>query len=307
MPVIRGNDVLTINGVQIAKQGAAHLRPGVTSDQAALATKNNGMDELILGFEGEDGKAERIIVYGRDLDLSFRALAGEPEIFLNGQRGMLIHFDDEMNATWQRFVRGVNNGFKDAMDVVSSMARKSVDATGYAGGAAFLGGSIWVVATKGAALPVIGQAAGFLAPKIAIGVGATALIGVGLIVASAMLKAIAGGKPDPRMETIAAVIDDNPAKGIAGKPVHPAPPSEPTEPVNSPLPSVPLPNVPLTPPPGPVWGSAAEAQDASQGPRQQAVPTAPQDDLPARARQLLSDPRVREAVRQLPVRVTPRS
>jgi hypothetical protein len=290
MPVIRGNDVLTINGIQVAKQGAAHLRPGVTSDQAALATKNNGMDELILGFEGENGKAERIIVYGRDLDLSFRGRPGEPEIFLNGQRGMLIHFDDEMNAGGQRVIRGINNGFKEAMDVVSSMARKSVDATGLAGGAAFLGGSIWVIATKGAALPMIGQAAGFLAPKIAIGVGATALVGVGLIIASAVLKALAGGKPDPRMETIAAVIDDNPAKGIAGQP------GQPDRPTASPLPSVPLPSVPLTPQPGGIWNDAAEPD----APRTQA---APQDDLPARARQVLADPRVRDAVRQLPVRV----
>ncbi|MEB3329246.1 MAG: hypothetical protein VKQ33_08460 [Candidatus Sericytochromatia bacterium] len=289
MPVIRGNDVLTINGAQVAKQGLAYLRPGVTPDQAALATKNNGLDELILGFEGENGKTERVIVYGRDLDLSFRAHPGEPVILLNGRRGMLLHFDDEMNAGGQRVIRGINNGFRDAMDVVSSMARKSVDAAGLAGGAAFLGGSIWVIATKGAALPVIGQAAGFLAPKVALGVGATALVGVVLIVASAVLKALAGGKPDPRMETIAAVIDDSPGRGQAARPERPS---------VSPLPGVPLPSVPLRPTPGGIWTDVVK----DDAPR---ATTSPQEDVPARARQVLSDPRLREAVRQLPVRLSP--
>ena len=105
MPVIKGNDVLTINGVRIAKQGVAHLKPGVTSEQAAEKTKANGMDEMIIAFMGPDGKPEKLIVYGDNLDFSWRNSPNEPDVRLNGEPGMLVHFEDEPNGFGARFQR----------------------------------------------------------------------------------------------------------------------------------------------------------------------------------------------------------
>lgn len=218
MPVLRGNDVLTINGTHVPKQGGAHLKPGLSAHEAAEKTKNNGMDEMILAFEGEDGKPERVIVWADQLDFSFRAQRKEPEITLNGQKGMLVHFEDEKNGFGERTVRGISQGFKDAMDALSALANKSVQGVAYAGAASFLGGTIWVVASKGVALEVMKQAAIVLGPKIAMGVGATAAIGAGILIVASIVKAMAGPGNETKMETIAAVIDDNPTKGIASKP-----------------------------------------------------------------------------------------
>ncbi len=219
MPVIRGNDVLTINGVRIAKQGAAHLKEDTTPAAAAEKTKANGMDEMILAFEGPDGKPERLIIWGDQLDFRFRKQNVEPDIRLNGEQGMMVHFEDEPNGIGERMVRGIGTGFKEAMESLANMAKKSVEGVAYAGAASFLGGTIWVVASKGAALEVMKSAAVVLGPKIAIGVGATALVGAGIILITAIVKAAAGGGNETKMETIAGVIDDNPKKGIAAKPL----------------------------------------------------------------------------------------
>lgn len=218
MPVIRGNDVLTINGVRIAKQGAAHLKEGMGPAEAAEKTKANGMDEMILAFEGADGKPERLIIWGDQLDFRFRKQNVEPDIRLNGEQGMLVHFEDEPNGLGERLVRGISTGFKEAMESLANLAKKSVEGVAYAGAASFLGGTIWVVASKGAALSIMKDAAIVLGPKIAFGVGATALIGAGIILVTAIVKAATSGGNDTKMETIAGVIDDNPKKGIAAKP-----------------------------------------------------------------------------------------
>lgn len=229
MPVIRGNDVLTINGVRIAKQGAAHLKEGMSPAEAAEKTKANGKDEIILTFEGDDGKPERLIVWGDQLDFRFRKQNVEPDVRLNGQQGMIVHFEDEPNGMGERMVRGIGNGFREAMESLQAMAKKSVEGVAYAGAASFLGGTIWVVASKGAALSIMKDAAIVLGPKIAMGVGATALIGAGIILVTAIIKAAAGEGNGTKMETIAAVIDDNPKKGIASKP----PKEEPAKPTQT--------------------------------------------------------------------------
>jgi hypothetical protein len=218
MPVIRGNDVFTINGARIAKQGAAHLKEGMSPAEAAAKTKKNGMDEMIVAFEGPDGKPERLIIYGDNLDFSFRKSRTEPDVRLNGEPGMLVHFEDEPNGFLERMQRGLTDGFKDAMDSLAALAHKSVEGVAYAGAASFLGGTIWVAATKGAALGILKDAAIVLGPKIAMGIGATAAIGAGVLIVSAVVKAIASGGNETKMETIAEVVDDNPKKGIASKP-----------------------------------------------------------------------------------------
>ncbi|MEB3196430.1 MAG: hypothetical protein VKP62_04430 [Candidatus Sericytochromatia bacterium] len=301
MPVIRGNDVLTINGLPVAKQGVAPLRPGISPDQAALATKNNGLDELILAVRTPEGKRQRVVVYGRELDLSFRNQSGEPDIQLNGAPAMLLHFDDEMSTFTQRVVRGTAVGIKEAMDVLAAMARRSIEGAGYAGAAAFLGGTIWVVASGGAALEVIKSAAIVLAPKIAVGIGSTALVGMGLIVVAAALKALLGGAPDPRMETIAAIIDDQGERGSN----EASPPAAPY------LPGVPLPSVPMMPQPGLPQQPGFQADDGGRSLRRPGgLPVTPREEpsltdggLGDRAQELLANPRVRDSLNRLPFRV----
>lgn len=243
MPVIRGNDVLTINGVRIAKQGAAHLKEGMAPAEAAEKTKANGMDEMILTFEGADGKPERLIVWGDQLDFRFRNQRVEPDVRLNGEQGMIVHFEDEPNGMGERMVRGIGNGFREAMESLQNMAKKSVEGVAYAGAASFLGGTIWVVASKGAALSILKDAAIVLGPKIAMGVGATALIGAGIILVTAIIKAAAGEGNGTKMETIAAVIDDNPKKGIAVAKPPKEEPAKPTQTMEAPAANSPAPPV----------------------------------------------------------------
>jgi hypothetical protein len=285
MTVIRGNEVLTINGVRVAKQGIAGLRRDITSDQAALVTKNNGMDELILGVKDDNGKTQRVIVYGRDLDMSFRHQREVPDIRINGRKAQIIHYDDEMVGTGQRGLRGFSIGVRDAMDSISVAARRAIEGAGFAGAGAFLGGTIWVVASKGAALEIIKNAAIVLAPKIAVGIGATALFGMGVMVVSGLLKALAGGPSDPRMETIAAVIDDQ-----ADTAFQPAP----ERPIVAPRPY--LPPVQVPPFPAPVQPRPFNQSRPLQVNEAESAPAmAPADDI-------LDDPLLREALQRLRAR-----
>lgn len=288
MTVIRGNEVLTINGVRIAKQGLAPLRQDITSDQAALVTKNNGLDELILGIRNEDGKTERVIVYGRDLDMSFRHKREVPDIRVNGRAARIIHYDDEMTAAGQRGARGFTLGVREAMDSITVAARRAIEGAGFAGAGAFIGGTIWVVASKGAALEIIKNAAIILAPKIAVGIGATALFGMGVMVVSGLLKALVGGPADPRMETIAAVIDD-------GSDNRFYPPTQP--PITVPRPYLPPVQVPPFPGPAPVNPRPGLIQVRTAEPK--AAETS--SDEPSAA-DILSDPAVREALQRLRLR-----
>jgi hypothetical protein len=286
MTVIRGNEVLTINGVRVAKQGVAPLRRDITSDQAALVTKNNGMDELILGVKDDNGKTQRVIVYGRDLDMSFRHQREVPDIRINGRRATLIHYDDEMTGTSQRGVRGFTNGVRDAMDTITVVARRAVEGAGFAGAGAFIGGTIWVVASKGAALEIIKNAAIVLAPKIAVGIGATALFGMGVMVVSGLLKSLVGGPADPRMETIAAVIDD-------GADTSAQPPAE--RPIVVPRPY--LPPVQVPPFPVPVQPRPFnQVRPMTESQSEVAPSRKPVDEI-------LDDPLVRETLQRLPVRL----
>lgn len=287
MTVIRGNEVLTINGVRVAKQGIAGLRRDITSDQAALVTKNNGLDELILGVKDDSGKTQRVIVYGRDLDMSFRHQREVPDIRINGRKAQIIHYDDEMVGTGQRGLRGFSVGVRDAMDSISVAARRAIEGAGFAGAGAFLGGTIWVVASKGAALEIIKNAAIVLAPKIAVGIGATALFGMGVMVVSGLLKALAGGPSDPRMETIAAVIDDQSETAL-----QPAP----ERPIVAPRPYLPPVQMPQFPAPAPVQPRPFNQARPLQVNEAEAAPDAPTAD------DVLNDPLVREALQRLRVR-----
>lgn len=248
MPAIRGNDVLTINGSRIPKQGMARLKPTVTSEEAGAKTKNNGKDEMILAFEGPDGKTERVLVYGDQLDFSFRRNNTEPDIQLNGRPGMIVHYEDEANGFWERTVRGLGDGFKDAASTLTDLARKSVNTAVYGGAASLLGGTIWVAATKGAAAIVIKDAAVILGPKLLMGIGGAAAVSAGIIIVASIIKAMAGRGNDSKMESIAGIIDENyrPTTKPAASTADPAPatpvvaPTTPRRAANTPAPKTPV-------------------------------------------------------------------
>ncbi|WP_348246091.1 hypothetical protein, partial [Salmonella enterica] len=82
---------------------------------------------MILAFEGPDGKPERMIIWGDELDFRFRNQKVEPEIRLNGEAGMLVHFEDEPNGVAERLVRGISTGFKESMESLANLAKKSVE------------------------------------------------------------------------------------------------------------------------------------------------------------------------------------
>lgn len=214
MPVIRGNDVVTINGARIAKQGMAHIKPGMTVEAAADKTKNNGMDEMIIGFMGADGKAERMIIYGDNLDFSFRKSKNEPDIRINGEPGILLAFDDEQVGFGERFGAGLRNGFREAADTIGMLAKKTIDNLPLFVGGTALGGTLLFTFAKGAAVEAVKNAIIYL-PKLPIIAGGALAVGAGVIIVSALIKALTGGQTH-NSASIAAVIDDNPEKGIAG-------------------------------------------------------------------------------------------
>ena len=126
MPVLRGNDVVTINGGRLAPQGIGYLATNVTPAQAAEKTKANGMDEMILAVEGDNGGVEHVLVYGDQLDFSFRDKNAIPQITVNGKAATLLAFEDEANTGMERGWRGAKQGMSDAFDTMGSIAKKTM-------------------------------------------------------------------------------------------------------------------------------------------------------------------------------------
>jgi hypothetical protein len=232
MTVIRGNDVITINGRRINVQGAAHLRDDVSPADAAAKTKGNGMDEMIIGLKGKDGKSERVLIWGDHLDFRFREREAQPEIKINGQRGVLIHYDDEQNTFVEGAVNGVVTGIRNAFDAVETLAKNSIQGVALAGAASLVGGTIWVAATKGAALEIIKTAIMTLGPGIATTAGMLSLSAVGLVVLAGAVKGAFGALQNPpKMETITGLINDQPqGQSQSNNPQPPlVPPYRPTD------------------------------------------------------------------------------
>jgi hypothetical protein len=234
MPVLGPNNTLTINGKPILYQGIARLRPDLGVDPATKVdiaiktTKGNGIDEMVFGFTGPDGKAERIIIWGDQLDFRWRERQAPPEVILNGQRGVMLHNDDEQGTATEAGVFGLIGGIKLAFESIETVAKKAV--TGGAmlvGATAALGGIVWVAATQGAAMGPIARAIAAVAPYAGGGLAAISLAAIGLLLLSGLVKAMANtlGTP-PKYETIAAVIIDRPDEQPPPAPA-PAPPIPP--------------------------------------------------------------------------------
>lgn len=233
MPVLSGNDVVTINGGRLAQQGIGYLATGVTPAQAGEKTKANGMDEIILAVENESGQSELVMVYADKLDFSFRDQNSVPQITVNGKRATMLHFEDEANTGMERALRGAKQGFSDAFDTMGSIAKKTMERAPIMAGATFLAGTGWIIVGREAAVATLRAAAGALARPVAM--TGLAVIGVGslVILAAGLVKGLMGGG-QPKMETLAGVISD--------KPVRPAP--APAAPV---APAAPAPTTPAAP------------------------------------------------------------
>lgn len=205
-----GNDVVTINGVRVQFQGIAHVKKDMATEAAAQKTKNNGLDEYIIAFRNEHGQTERMIVWGDRLDFSFHKKRHAPSVEVNGQRGQIVHFENEAATFAEGAVRGASDGFRDAFETLSQTGKKVVAGLAVAGGTVVVGGTIFLVATKGAGAAAVGAAMATVGPPAAVGtavVGGTALMVIG---ASGALKGgFSANNNRPQMETIAAVVEDS--------------------------------------------------------------------------------------------------
>lgn len=198
-----GNGV-TINGVAVGYQGRGALRADVSTEKAAEALKNNGLDEIILSYKNDQGKTERVVVWGDQLDLSFRKKNSEPVVTVDGRPAKIVHYENEATTFGEGALRGAAEGYRDAFDAVASAGKSTISKLAIGTGVVMTG-SMYLAATKGAGAIVIGAA---VAKPVAIGavtVGAVAVVAVG---AAGALKGGFGAQANlPRTETLAAVVD----------------------------------------------------------------------------------------------------
>ncbi|GEM_PF-4840610 len=213
----RGYDSVSINGRSLAYQGLARLKSGTDAPAAAEKTKENGFDEMLVSVVTPSGESERLLIYANRLDFSFKKRNVVPDLRINGQPAVLLHYEDEANGFWERALRGVGLGFKDAFEAVATMARRSVEGIVITGTVAMAGGTALIAMRGGSEavsliLPIIRSVASNL---LFIGSGVV-VVGSMLIALSGIVRAIASGPAQSKMGTIASVIDDDPTKGLKG-------------------------------------------------------------------------------------------
>ncbi len=233
----RGYDSVSINGRSLAYQGLARLKSGTDAPTAAEKTKENGFDEMLVSVVTPNGESERLMIYANRLDFSFKKRNVVPDLRINGQPAVLLHYEDEANGFWERAVRGVGLGFKEAFEAVATMARRSVEGIVITGTVAMAGGTALIAMRGGSeATSLISQIVRLVASNVLfIGAGVVA-IGSTLIALSGVFRAIASGPAQSKMGTIASVIDDDPIKGLSGVGSYPKPDKAPSQaPLVSPL------------------------------------------------------------------------
>jgi hypothetical protein len=217
MPSISGNDanVITINGKRLNAQGVARIKDAVTTEDAATKLKGAGFDEMIITTMGADGKPERLVAWGDTLDFSFRSKRSIPDVTVNGKAASMIAFSNEPVTLLRGALHGVVTGITNAFDAIEGMAKNSIAGVAVASGAAMVGSTVWVVASRGAALDLIKSAVFTFGPGLAGAAGALSLGAIGLVILAGAVKgAMAALNGQPKMEAIAAVIDDRPP-GVA--------------------------------------------------------------------------------------------
>jgi hypothetical protein len=149
---------LTINGVSIAVQGVRALKPGITIEQAALKTKNNGLDEV---FFTSNGKA--YVAYGDSLNISALKKNNIPTVAFDSQKADIVAYDDEANSMMEGAKLGAIKAIKDSSDAVFGAVKNIITTigptAGVAGGVGLAGYSIYQMVKasgQGAAVGAVG-------------------------------------------------------------------------------------------------------------------------------------------------------
>lgn len=249
MPVIsgNGNDVIRINGKAVNYQGIAHVRKDMPMHQAVTTTKENGLDEYYINVKDDQGKTQRIIVYGDRLDFTFRGQAKEPSIEVNGKRAKLVAFENERTSFIEGVVEGAKASLGEAFATVSQLAKTTLGNIVGAGALTLAGGATLLAIAKplGLVTKGFGAVLATMAQPITMGALAVAATSVLLI---ALAGAIRGGSAaltnHPRMETIATITGEanqldaqhpyDPSQG-GTRDVPPVTPQRPTPPATSPV------------------------------------------------------------------------
>jgi len=195
---------VTINGVSLGYQGRGTVRRDLTTEKAAAALRNNGLDEIILSYKNDKGQTERAVVWGDRLDLSFRKGKTEPVVTIDGRPAKIVHFDNEATTFGEGALRGAAEGYRDAFDTLSDVGKKTLKSLAIGTGAVMTGGVV-LAAAKGTASIVAGAA---IAKPVAIGAVTVGAIAVVVVGAAGALKGGFGAESNlPKTETIASVID----------------------------------------------------------------------------------------------------
>ncbi|MEB3186668.1 MAG: hypothetical protein VKP72_04430 [bacterium] len=210
--ILRGNgqDTVRINGRAVSYQGAGHLRQDVSTEAALQKVKNNGLDEIFLNVRLENGKTERVVLYGDTLDLTFMRVSKTPQVTVNGKVATLVGFDHEPTTLAEGALQGAKQGLADAFDTLSRLAQSFLTSL-VGGGLAVIGGGalLSLLATTTGAGATLGAALGAIAaPVTTASLGLAALAFVLIAVNGAVKGAMAAVQSQPKMDTIAGILEE---------------------------------------------------------------------------------------------------
>lgn len=210
--------VLTIDGRRITYQGIARMRANMNVEDAAKATAGNGQDEMIVTVRGADGRAQRVVVWGDQLDFAYRKNAQRPVVMLDGRAAMIVHAEDEQVGLTERIGGGLTSGLRNGLDALADLARKALAEAPTQAGMAAAGMIGLTLFAKEAAVQAVKNGVIVLGPALVKILGAGALGAAALIALAATFKAMVG-REAPKLGTIAGIIDDEaplpgPATGL---------------------------------------------------------------------------------------------
>lgn len=213
MPVIsgNGNDVIRINGKNVQFQGIAHVRRDMALHTAVATTKDNGLDEYYVNVKDDDGKTQRIVIYGDRLDFAFRGTSKEPIVEVNGRKGKLVAFENERTSFIEGVIEGAKASLGDAFATLSQLAKTTLGNVVGAGALTMAGGATLLAIAKPLGFVSKGFGAVLAGMAQPITMGALA-VAAGSILLIALAGAIRGGSAaltnHPRMETIASITGE---------------------------------------------------------------------------------------------------
>lgn len=223
-PAIASTPIVVVNNKQVSYQGIGHLRDDVATADAADKTKGNGLDEYILVDKNAQNKDERVLVYGDKLDFSFQKKNSVPKVTVDGRAATMVYSHHEVHGFFDGFANGLVDGFKKGFENASSTGSRLLEGIALTGGATFVGGSIFTIATHGVGLESMMSAVTTLGPTVATGTGLALAAGFGFIVLGTAFKdAFAALQNKPDTSAIAGLTTEaNPNAALLPKPQPPA-------------------------------------------------------------------------------------